>query len=165
MTVSKKNHDLSESERRVLGVIQHGMPMSLSPYRDLADRAGISAEQLLSTLREWKADGKIRRLGAIVNHFQMGHGTGAMVVWNVPEDRADEVGTLFAAFAKVSHAYRRPVKQDWPYNVYTMVHAGSADELEQTLDDMSRQSGITEFRALKTVRELKKVPPTYMINE
>ena len=154
---------LSDLEKKVLATIQHGMPMSLSPYRDLADQIGISVEQLLSTMRQWKADKRIRRLGAIVNHFQMGHGVGAMVVWNVPEERADQIGQQFASFAKVSHAYRRPSKKQWPYTLYTMVHASSADELEQTIRQMSRQSGITEFRALKTVKELKKVPPTYRV--
>ena len=157
--------NLSGLERRVLGALQHGMPMSLSPYRDLADSAGILSQQLLDVLRLWKADGRIRRLGAIVNHFQMGQGTGAMVVWNVPEDRIDEVGTLFASFAKVSHAYQRPSKKEWPYNVYTMVHAGSNAELEQTIQTMSEQSGLSEFRELKTVKELKKVPPTYIVEQ
>ena len=157
--------NLSDLERQVLGAIQHGMPISAQPYQDLADTMGIAPEQLLQVLRDWKADKRIRRLGAIVNHFQMGYGAGAMVVWNVPQDRADQVGQQFASFSKVSHAYRRPSKKHWPYNLYTMVHAASADELEQTIREMSRQSGITEFRALKTVRELKKVPPTYILEE
>jgi len=156
---------LSDLEKKVLAAIQHGMPMSAQPYLDLADMIGIAPEQLLQVLRQWKADKRIRRLGAIVNHFQMGQGVGAMVVWNVSEDRADQVGQQFASFAKVSHAYRRPLKKRWPYTLYTMVHASSAGELEQTIRDMSRQSGITEFRALKTVRELKKVSPTYILEK
>jgi DNA-binding Lrp family transcriptional regulator len=156
---------LSDLEKKVLSEIQHGIPMSAQPYQDLADKIGIVPDQLLQMLRQWKADKRIRRLGAIVNHFQMGHGTGAMVVWSVPEDRADQVGQQFASFSKVSHAYRRPSKKHWPFSLYTMVHATDTDELEQTIRDMSRQSGITEFRALKTVRELKKVSPTYIIEK
>ena len=156
---------LSDLEKKVLSAIQHGMPMSAQPYQDLADKIGITTEQLLGMLRDWKADKRIRRLGAIVNHFQMGHGVGAMVVWSVPDERVQQVGELFASFPKVSHAYQRPYKKQWPYNLYTMVHATSTDELEQTIRDMSRQSGVTEFHALKTVRELKKVPPTYIVEK
>lgn len=154
---------LNGLERKVLAAIQHGMPLSPQPYQDLADTIGISVGQLLDILRQWKVDGRIRRLGAIVNHFQMGHGVGAMVVWNVPDDRVDQVGQQFASFSKVSHAYRRPAKKQWPHALYTMVHASSTDELEQTIREMSQQSGVTKFRALKTIRELKKVPPTYII--
>lgn len=88
-----------------------------------------------------------------------------MVVWDVPEDRVDDIGTLFASMSKVSHAYLRPSSEQWPYNLYTMVHASDNTELEMTLATMSAESGITEFCALKTVRELKKVPPTYIIIE
>lgn len=154
---------LNALERKILGVIQSGMPKSLSPYRDLSAALGMPVDQLLEVLRRWKAEKKIRRLGAIVNHFQMGHGVGAMVVWNVPEDRIDDVGTLFASFSAVSHAYQRPSGDRWPYSVYTMVHASSEDELRATIEAMRDKSGIPEFRALKTVRELKKVPPTYII--
>ena len=154
---------LSDLEKKVLSAIQHGMPMSPRPYQDLADMIEIAPEQLLQVLRQWKADKRIRRLGAIVNHFQMGHGVGAMVVWDVPSDRVEQVGQQFASFAKVSHAYQRAVKQQWSYNLYTMVHASDTDELDRTIRQMSRRSGITEFRTLKTIKELKKVPPTYII--
>jgi DNA-binding Lrp family transcriptional regulator len=165
MAFSNMKTTLSDVEKKVLSAIQHGMPMTLDPYQNLADTIGIAPDQLLQMLRAWKNDKRIRRLGAIVNHFQMGHGIGAMVVWNVPEERADQVGQQFASFSKVSHAYRRPAKKNWPFTLYTMVHATCADELAKTIQDMSRQSGIMEFRALKTVRELKKVPPTYIIEK
>ena len=164
MAFSNMKTILSDAEKKVLNAIQHGMPMTLEPYQDLAETIGIAPEQVLQMLREWKNDKRIRRLGAIVNHFQMGHGIGAMVVWNVPEEDADQIGQQFASFSKVSHAYRRPSKKNWPFNLYTMVHATCADELEKTIRDMSSQSRISEFRALKTVRELKKVPPTYIID-
>lgn len=154
---------LTLHERKLLQAVQYGLPLSSTPYQDLAETLGTPVEQLLSTLRQWKADGRIRRAGAIVNHFQMGHGAGAMVVWQVPAERVDEVGKLFASEAPVSHAYARPARPHWPYNLYTMVHAADDDQLRQTIEAMSRQSGIREFRQLKTVRELKKVPPTYIV--
>jgi DNA-binding Lrp family transcriptional regulator len=156
---------MTDIEHDILNAIQHGMPLSMTPYQDIASDLGISMDQLLGVLRRWKSERKIRRVGAIVNHFQIGHGAGAMVVWNVPEDRIDEVGKLFASLPKVSHAYQRPVNKHWPYNLYTMVHASGSEELVRTLEGMSHESRICDYRALKTVRELKKVPPTYIIDD
>jgi len=153
----------SEIERKLLRAIQNGMPMSKTPYRELGKTIGIPAEQVLENLRQWQADGRIRRLGAIVNHFQMGHGAGAMVAWDVPEDRIDEVGQLFASFSEASHVYLRPSAKQWPYNLYTMVHASSDSELDTAIHTMNRKSGITKFCECKTIRELKKVPPTYIL--
>lgn len=154
---------LNALERRILGAIQHGMPLSPTPYEDLARQIGISTDELLKILRQWKEEGKIRRAGAIVNHFRMGRGAGAMVVWNVPEEEADKTGELFASFSEVSHAYLRPTNEQWPYNLYTMVHAANEEELEGTIQTMSERSGVSDFRVLKTVQELKKVPPTYIV--
>lgn len=156
---------LTALERKILNAVQHGIPLSRSPYQDLSKAVGIGEEQLLDILKQWKAEGKIRRLGAIVNHFEIGHGVGAMVVWNIPEEKIDSIGQILARFSKVSHAYQRPRKENWPYSFYTMIHACNAEELKAAIDTLSRESGITEFRVLKTVRELKKVPPTYIIEK
>ena len=154
---------LNDTDRKILAAIQHGMPNSLTPYKDLADEIGMTTEDLLENLRNWQETRKIRRLGAIVNHFKLGRGTGAMVVWDVPEEDIEKIGELFASFPDVSHAYQRPTSKAWPYSLYTMVHASSVEELESTLQKMSDSSGITNFSVLKTVRELKKVPPTYIV--
>ena len=152
-------------ERTILKTIQNGMPMSRSPYQDLSKAIGIPVEELLAVLQQWKTDGRIRRVGAVVNHFQVGLGAGAMVAWHVSADRVDTVGELFASLSKISHVYLRSSGKQWPYNLYTMVHASSENELEATLESMSTQSGITDFRALKTVKELKKVPPIYIVEK
>ena len=156
---------LNQAEQSLLKVIQKGMPLSQTPYRDLAQEAGISVDDLLAALRQWKADGRIRRVGAVINHFRVGSGCGAMGVWAVPEDRVDTVGQLFSGFESVSHVYQRPAQQQWPYSVYTMIHAAGPGELEACIRAMSDKSGITDYRILKTVRELKKVPPAYISQE
>jgi len=155
---------LNDLERKIVAVIQHGMPNSLTPYEDMAGQIGIPVEQLLDTLKAWKAAGKIRRVGAIVNHFQLGHGAGAMVAWDVPSDKIDAIGQLFASFVEVSHAYQRLSSPGWPYTLYTMVHASGDEELNSVIRKMSQAGGIDAFQALKTIRELKKVPPTYIVN-
>ena len=90
--------------------------------------------------------------------------SGAMVVWHVSDDRIEEVGRLFASFPAISHVYSRPPREQWPYNLYTMIHADDETQLETTIEAMRHKSGIDVFRKLKTLRELKKVAPTY-INE
>lgn len=149
-------------DRKLLCALQSGLPLSPAPYRDLAAQVGITTDELLTVLKQWKADGKIRRIGAILNHFRTNHGCGAMVLWHVPEDCINTVGTLFSGLANVSHVYQRAAKPQWPYNLYTMVHAADVDEMNAAIETMSTQSGMTEFRALKTVKELKKVSPTYI---
>lgn len=97
-----------------------------------------------------------------MNHFKVGLGAGAMVVWQVEPERTEEVGGIFAGFSEVSHAYERHTDKSWPYNVYTMVHGKSDEDLQRTIRQMSQACGISDYRILVTERELKKVPPTYI---
>jgi len=153
---------LSSVERRILTVLQEGFPNSQNPYKDMARKAGIGTKELLAVLKNWQRQGKLRRIGAIVNHFEAGLGAGAMVVWQVEPERIDEVGQVLAGFEEVSHAYERKISKNWPYNVYTMVHGASATEVQQVIQRMSQACGISNYRILITERELKKVSPTYI---
>ncbi len=153
---------LSDIEKKVLAVIQHGMPITPTPYADMANQAGISADELLDVLNGWKQTGILRRIGAIVSHFQLGLTASMMVVWQVPPARIEEVGRTLAAFREVSHAYQRPASDKWPFNLYTMVHDETCEQLKATVEQMAAACGIDKYQGLETVEELKKVPPTYI---
>ena len=76
----------------------------------------------------------MRRFAAVMNHRSAGFKANAMGVWAVPEEQLDEIGPQMAGFAAVSHCYRRPTYDDWPYSVFTMVHGRSARDCEATID-------------------------------
>jgi DNA-binding Lrp family transcriptional regulator len=149
-------------ERRVLAALQEGLPRSRTPFQGLARRVGIPTDELLVVLDRWKRDGTIRRLGAVVNHFQVGLGEGAMVVWKVDSGRVERAGAVFAGFDEVSHVYERRTTPNWHYNVYTMVHGATSENVRGTAQRMSEAAGVSEYLILATRRELKKVAPTYV---
>ncbi len=144
-------------------VLQEGLPMSQTPYKDMAQRIGIETDELLTVLNNWKKQGKLRRIGAIVNHFKVGLPAGAMVVWQVESERVVEIGQVFAGFEEVSHAYQRQTHEYWPYNLYTMVHGKDTQEVQKVVKHMSQVCGVASYRILVTEKELKKVPPTYIM--
>ena len=154
---------LSSIERSILTVLQEGFPDSRSPYKDMAQKAGIGTGQLLAVLKNWWRQGKLRRIGAIVNPIKAGSGAGALVVWQVQPERIEQAGQILAEFKEVSHAYERETSKNWPYNVYTMVHGASAGDVQQVVRRMSRACGVSSYRVLVTEKELKKAPPVYVI--
>jgi DNA-binding Lrp family transcriptional regulator len=156
-----KDH-ISGIERRILAVLQEGLPKSQSPYKDMAQKAGLAPRQLLAVLKNWKRQGKLRRIAAIVNHFEVGLGAGAMVLWQVEPERVEEVGRILAGLKEVSHIYERHIDKNWPYNVYSMVHAPNQKELQRTVEMMAKTSRVSSYRVLKTEKELKKVGPAYV---
>lgn len=159
------NDRISDIERRVLAAVQGGFPRSQTPYQDMAEQVGMSTEQFMSVLKNWKREGTLRRIGSIVDHFRVGLSGGAMVVWRVEPERIEKVGTMLAGFREVSHAYQRRTYDHWPYNLYTMVHGAGKQEVERIVERMSRACEISDYRMLTTIKELKKVPPTYILDE
>lgn len=153
---------VSDMERRILAALQDGLPRSRTPYADLARQVGISTEELFAVLERWKQDGTLRRIGAIVSHFQIGLADGAMVVWKVEPERVAHVGALLAGFEQVSHAYERQTAPGWGYNLYTMVHGTTPEMVRQTVMRMSEAAGVSDYQVLSTLKELKKAPPRYI---
>lgn len=137
------------------------------PFATAADRlaaqtgdAGIDEHRVLMRLRELKAAGAIRRFGALVAHRKMGYAFNGMTVWDVPADEADAVGRAFAGQPFVSHCYARPRSEQWPYNIYAMVHAKTQDELDGRVAMLER---LADRKALVLVstREYKKSSMRY----
>ena len=154
---------ISGIERRILAVLQKGLPDSPSPYKDIAQQVGINTTQLLAVLRKWKRQGKLRRIAAIANHFRVGLRAGAMVAWQVEPEHAEKVGQILAGFEEVSHVYERKTTKNWPYNIYCMVHGTNAENVRQAVRRMSQACKVSNYRVLVTEKELKKVPPTFIM--
>ena len=116
-------------------------------------------------LAELKGRGQMRRVAAVLFHRKMGFRANGMGVWRVPEDRIDEVGPQMGSYRNVSHCYLRPTYADWPYNLFTMVHARSMEECEEILDAISEETGIEERTSLYSTKEYKKTRVPYFTAE
>lgn len=149
-------------EYSILGVLQKGLPQGRTPYEDMARQIGIETGELLRVLRDWKKQGKLRRMGAVVNHFRIGLSAAAMVAWQAEHERVVEIGKVFTGFKEVSHVYQRRSRRDWPYNIYTMVHGRNPEDVQSVVKLMTRAGGVSNYLILATEKELKKVPPTYI---
>jgi DNA-binding Lrp family transcriptional regulator len=152
---------LSDLEKRVIASIQGDLPVIERPYRQIAERLGITEDQLLAVLRDLCHRGVIRRFGATLRHQKSGFAANAMGAWRVPEARISEVGEIMAASPSISHCYRRDPNAHWPYNLYTMIHAGDRETCRAIAEDLSRRTGITDYILLFSQRELKKTSMQY----
>ncbi len=155
---------LTEFEKQVISAIQGDMPIIEHPYRQIADQLGVDEQKLLDTLKKLVERGIIRRFGATLRHQKSGYQSNVMVAWKVDETRMDQVGNTMASFGAVSHCYRRDPTDQWPYNLYTMVHGKSEADCRQTARKMSEKSGVHEYEMLFSKRELKKTSMQYFGN-
>lgn len=119
----------ADFQRRLMLATQGGLPLVAQPYHVLADQLGATPEQVMQQLQAWLAEGRIRRIGVVPNHYAIGWTANGMTVWDVDDARVDALGQQVGALACVTHCYRRPrALPDWPYNLFAMVHGGSREE-------------------------------------
>jgi siroheme decarboxylase len=128
---------LTPAERDLVLEIQDGLPLTETPYADVADAIGQELEWVLETSKRFEHEGKIRRIGVVPNHYALGYTENGMTVWNVPDDLVSEVGPEVAALPFVTHCYRRPRHEGvWPYNFFAMTHGRSEAESDRRIEQV-----------------------------
>ena len=105
----------------------------------------------------------MRRFSAVLHHRRAGFRSNAMAVWKVPSERSVEVGNIMAQSRWVTHCYERPTFPDWPYTHFTMIHATTDEQCEQVARDISKETGISDYRLLYSTREYKKTRVRYFV--
>jgi len=117
-------------DRQLVQATQAGLPLVARPYHCLAEQLGISPAEVMARLARLLESGIVRRIGAVPNHYAIGYTANGMSVWDVPDERIDELGERVGALDFVTHAYHRPRRlPEWPYNLFAMVHGGSRAEV------------------------------------
>ena len=146
-------------DRAIIVATQGGLPLVARPYHVIAERLQLDPEELMTRMRRLQTVGVIRRLGVVPNHYAIGYKANGMSVWDVPDERVDELGEAVGGFEFVSHCYCRPRRlPQWPYNLFAMVHGKNRDEVEQQVTQIAAFLGeqARSHAVLYSTRILKK---------
>jgi siroheme decarboxylase len=157
--------ELSDLDLAAIRVTQEDLPLVERPFAAEADLIGTDEATLLDALRSFKERKLMRRFAAVMNHRSAGYKANAMGVWAVPEEQLEDLGPRMAGFAFVSHCYRRPTYEDWPYSVFTMVHGHNARDCEQTIAAIRAETGVEDYALLWSIKEYKKTRVRYFTAE
>ncbi|MCE5249843.1 Lrp/AsnC family transcriptional regulator [bacterium] len=164
--VSKPDRDCpppDEEHRELIRFLQKKFPVAEKPFELAAQALGTSESWVLETVNSWIDDGVIRRFGARLDHQRAGYSANGLAAWSGID--VDALGHTFAALPRVSHCYRRLTHGDWPYELYTMVHARSDSELDDLVRGMVSLAPDAGMVVLKTLRELKKTTMYYFMED
>lgn len=124
-------------DAKILNHLQEGLPISVSPFKEVAETIGISESECLERIRILKENGIIRRLGGVFNSPQMGI-KSTLCAMRVPEDDIDRVAEIVNAYREVTHNYIRKSS----YNMWFTISAHSSESLARILEEIKQQTGI-----------------------
>ncbi|MDY6964903.1 MAG: Lrp/AsnC family transcriptional regulator [Halobacteriota archaeon] len=141
-------------DEELIGLL-HDIPLTRRPFEDISGSLGIKEEEVISRIKKLIDEGKFRRFSGLIAHRAIGITANAMCMWNVPEEKVEEIGKIMASFDEVTHCYER--KNPWGYNLFTMVHGYERSECREVIKRISQATGITDYSIMFSDRELKKV--------
>jgi DNA-binding Lrp family transcriptional regulator len=150
---------LDAIDRRLIAATQTGLPLTPRPYHELAEKVGLSASDVLCRIERMLAQGIIRRIGVVPNHYALGYTANGMSVWDVADDAITQAGTEVGELDYVSHCYHRPRhRPSWPYNLFAMVHGRNRDEVRVKVAQIAEILGERQrgHSVLYSTRILKK---------
>ena len=153
----------SEKDKEFIRELQKDLEIVDRPFLNTAQKLGITEEELFQKLKHYEDIGVMRRFAAILRHRDAGFIANGMIVWKVPDDRITEVGETLGSFPQVSHCYQRPVYNDWPYNVFSMIHCKSKDEAKNMAKEIQKVIHVDEYNILFSAREFKKTRVEYFV--
>jgi DNA-binding Lrp family transcriptional regulator len=123
----------SNLEQRLLNEFQQGMPLTSTPYADIARQLGVYETTVLETLKRLQTEGVVSRVGAVFRPNRIGASTLAAIA--VPTEELEDVAAMVNEFAEVNHNYEREHR----FNLWFVVVAEDEDRLETVLAEIEER--------------------------
>lgn len=129
---------LDELDKKIINQLQRDFPVCDHPFAVAAEQLGTSEAELISRLQRLMDDKYLTRFGPLYNADRFGGGLSLCAI-AVPEADFDAVTEKVNAFPQVAHNYQR----DHELNMWFVLATETPLELEQTLDAIEADTGLT----------------------
>lgn len=128
---------MNELERKLLNGFQREFPLEPRPFAVLAERLGVTEDEVLAVLRDLRERRILGRVGPVFKPNQVGASTLAALA--VPQERLDEVAAVVSAFPEVNHNYAREHR----FNLWFVVTGETPAHVQAVLNEIELATGLT----------------------
>jgi len=137
-------------DKKILNSIQKEFPVAAEPFKVIAERVGITEDEVLERISKLKQEGIIRRIGAVFDSRKMGF-VSTLCTARVPEEKLKAFVEAVNSYAGVTHNYRR----NHEYNVWFTFIAPDEETLEKFLAEIRDRTGVIDIISMPAVRTFK----------
>lgn len=139
-------------EKKILMGLQYNLPLTEDPFVHLAEKIQLEQDLVFKSIRKFKQEGVIKRIGADLNYRALKlTGKAALVGASVEENRINDVAILING-ANPKHNFWR---QDDLFNVWFTIKAKSEEEVVENTHELMKRCGIENYVILPTRRVYK----------
>ena len=134
-----------EKIKNLLNILQENFPLVSEPFKFVAEKIGLTEEEVINILKELKEKGIIRHFGASINSHKLGYIT-CLCATSIPKNK-EEIAYKIAELPEITHAYLREHKLNFWFTTVTK----SQKELEKLCKNLEKtfKIKIKKFPALK----------------
>lgn len=144
---------LDGTDIAILNSLQEDIPMVLRPYLSIAEKVGISEEEILVRMERLRDCGILRGISPIIESSTCGLTAATLIALHVHPERIQEVATIISSYPEVSHNFQR----DHHYQIWFTVAGRDREHLKEIIGEIQQRTGIGEddLLDLPTVKRLK----------
>ena len=140
---------LDSINRNLINMLQGGFPISEAPYQEVANKVGISEDELLWRLEVMKTDGIYSRFGPLYNAEALG-GAVTLAALAVPAKDFERITELVNAHDEVAHNYQRAHhRSQTRFNMWFVISTETREEIDQVIQKIEEETGLTVYNMPK----------------
>lgn len=137
-------------DKKILNIIQKDFPVVAEPFKAVAEKAGLSEDDVLTRIARMKQKGIIRRIGAVFDTRKLGF-VSTLCAARVPEEKLKAFVEVVNSYPGVTHNYRRSHE----YNVWFTFIAPDAEALKKCLAEIRDRTDIEDIINMSATRTFK----------
>ena len=143
-------------EKILLMEIQYNLPLTEQPFVDLAEKLGLNPNQVIEKLRDLKAKGLIKRIGANVNYKSIGIiNKAALVAFACGDEEVYRIARIINNSLdrlSLKHNFWREHEK---YKIWFTFKGKSKEEMYRKVEEIAEKSNVKDFLFLPSKRVYK----------
>jgi len=126
---------LNSLHKQLLNDYQQQIPLSATPYQDIADSIGITEDDVISVFKELQDQKFISRIGSVIAPNLIG--ASSLMAMSVPTDKIHQIAGIINQYPEVNHNYERENR----FNLWFVLIAKNNSNLQAVISDIELKTG------------------------
>jgi len=136
--------------KTLLNNIQMDFPIDPCPFNIIAQKLGLTEDEVIQRIRQMKKDLLIRRIGGNFSPDKLGY-YSTLCTARVPEEKIDFFTQTVNSYAGVTHNYQR----DHHFNIWFTFIAPSVEIIQKSLKEISEVTQVKPILNLPATKVFK----------
>jgi DNA-binding Lrp family transcriptional regulator len=142
--------ELDDVDKRILTELQGDLPVVKQPFREFADRIGISEDEFFDRINRLAEEGIIRKFGLRIDSRKVGF-KSTLIAMKVAPEKLEETAAKLSEYDFVTHNYAR----DHEYNLWFTIIEKDEIALKKAIEQIKKEVEYEDMLDLPVKRKFK----------